>query len=134
MNHTTNYQLPKWEKTDRIQMKDFNDMTATLDAALAAKAEITFGQYTGTGGHGNGNETVLHLGFQPRAVVVFGYATNGGDHMLMVRPYTTARSCDGNNTSCSVKWLDDGVQWVNSFYESTQFNRSGQTYYYLALK
>ena len=32
MTKTTNYQLPKWEKTDRIQMKDFNDMTATLDA------------------------------------------------------------------------------------------------------
>ena len=36
MTKTTNYQLPKWEKTDRIQMKDFNDMTATLDAALKA--------------------------------------------------------------------------------------------------
>ena len=34
MTKTTNYQLPKWEKTDRVQMKDFNDMTATLDAAL----------------------------------------------------------------------------------------------------
>ena len=34
MTKTTNYQLPKWEKTDRIQMKDFNDMTATLDEAL----------------------------------------------------------------------------------------------------
>ena len=39
MNHTTNYQLPKWEKTDRIQMKDFNDMTATLDTALKANAD-----------------------------------------------------------------------------------------------
>ena len=36
MTKTTNYQLPKWEKPDRIQMKDFNDMTATLDAALKA--------------------------------------------------------------------------------------------------
>ena len=134
MTKTTNYQLNQWAKSDRLMMDDFNADNAKIDAALAAKAEITFGQYTGTGGHGNGNETVLHLGFQPRAVVVFGYATNGGDHMLMVRPCTTARSCDGNNTSCSVKWLDDGVQWVNSFYESTQFNRPGQTYYYLALK
>ena len=39
MTQTTNYQLPKWEKTDRIQMKDFNDMTATLDAALKANAD-----------------------------------------------------------------------------------------------
>ena len=34
MTKTTNYQLPKWEKTDRVQMKDFNDMTATLDEVL----------------------------------------------------------------------------------------------------
>ena len=39
MTKTTNYQLPKWEKTDRIQMKDFNDMTAKLDAALKANAD-----------------------------------------------------------------------------------------------
>ena len=38
MTKTTNYQLPKWEKTDRVQMKDFNDMTATLDAALHGHA------------------------------------------------------------------------------------------------
>ena len=39
MTKTTNYQLPKWEKTDRVQMKDFNDMTATLDTALKANAD-----------------------------------------------------------------------------------------------
>ena len=54
MTKTTNYQLPKWEKTDRIQMKDFNDMTATLDAALGAIgkfetiAETTFESDTPT--------------------------------------------------------------------------------------
>ena len=39
MTKTTNYQLPKWEKTDRVQMKDFNDMTAKIDAALKANAD-----------------------------------------------------------------------------------------------
>ena len=34
MNQTPNYHLPVWAKTDRIQMTDFNDMTAKLDAAL----------------------------------------------------------------------------------------------------
>ena len=43
MTKTTNYQLPKWEKTDRIQMSDFNDMTATLDAALKANADAIAG-------------------------------------------------------------------------------------------
>lgn len=37
MNKTTNFQLPKWEKTDRILMSDFNDMTEAIDAAMLGK-------------------------------------------------------------------------------------------------
>ena len=77
MTKTTNYQLPKWEKTDRIQMSDFNDMTATLDAALKANADAiaavgyVTGTYTGTGSY----PRTVSLGFQPKAVVV---TTNSG--------------------------------------------------------
>ena len=77
MTKTTNYQLPKWEKTDRIQMKDFNDMTATLGAALKANADAiaavgyVTGTYTGTGSY----PRTVSLGFQPKAVVV---TTNTG--------------------------------------------------------
>ena len=39
MQKTTNYQLPKWEKTDRILMDDFNGLTGTLDTALKANAD-----------------------------------------------------------------------------------------------
>ena len=53
MTKTTNYQLPKWEKTDRIQMKDFNDMTATLDAALKANADAAA---AGAAAHGRKGE------------------------------------------------------------------------------
>ena len=66
MTKTTNYQLPKWEKTDRIQMKDFNDMTATLDAALAAKSRVACGVYTGDG---TASRTI-DLDFTPKAVLV----------------------------------------------------------------
>ena len=34
MKHTTNYALPDWEKSDFIQMSDFNDLTHKLDTAL----------------------------------------------------------------------------------------------------
>ena len=85
MQKTTNYQLPKWEKTDRILMDDFNGMTAALDtalqsaingkaasshthtqsaimgltAALAAKGNcrIQAGSYTGTGTWGEDGKT-----------------------------------------------------------------------------
>ncbi len=34
MTHTTNYQLNQWEKTDRIQMQDFNRDNAAIETAL----------------------------------------------------------------------------------------------------
>ncbi len=34
MKRTTNYTLPTWEKSDFIQMSDFNDLTHKLDTAL----------------------------------------------------------------------------------------------------
>ena len=74
MTKTTNYQLPKWEKTDRIQMKDFNDMTATLDAALKANADamprILHGSYTGDGEASQ----FIPLAAQPQVLIV----TSGG--------------------------------------------------------
>ena len=88
MTKTTNYQLPKWEKTDRIQMKDFNDMTATLDTALKANADaaaaasaavalcgnckIETSTYTGNGKYGNANPVTLTFPKRPMTVVVFG--------------------------------------------------------------
>ena len=74
MTKTTNYQLPKWEKTDRIQMSDFNDMTATLDAALKANADamprILHGSYTGDGE----TSQFIPLAAQPQVLIV----TSGG--------------------------------------------------------
>ena len=39
MKRTTNYSLPTWEKSDFIQMSDFNDLTQKTDAALKANAD-----------------------------------------------------------------------------------------------
>lgn len=39
MKRTTNYSLPTWEKSDFIQMSDFNDLTHKLDTALKANAD-----------------------------------------------------------------------------------------------
>lgn len=38
MGETGNYQLKQWEKTDRIQMEDFNADNAKIEAALAGLA------------------------------------------------------------------------------------------------
>ena len=39
MDHTTNYQLSQWSRTDRVLMDDFNADNAKLDAALKAEAD-----------------------------------------------------------------------------------------------
>ena len=39
MKRTTNYALPDWEKSDFIQMSDFNDLTQKTDAALKAAVD-----------------------------------------------------------------------------------------------
>ena len=39
LKRTTNYALPDWEKSDFIQMSDFNDLTHKLDTALKGHDE-----------------------------------------------------------------------------------------------
>lgn len=100
MKRTTNYALPTWEKSDFIQMSDFNDLTQKTDAALKANADaaggkadgaatsaalaaltknlgaaghncrIAFGEYTGTGTTGADNPNVLNFDFYPVLLVV----------------------------------------------------------------
>ncbi len=49
MTHTEHYELSQWQKSDRLMMSDFNADNQKLDAALAAKAELVTGTYTGDG-------------------------------------------------------------------------------------
>lgn len=100
LKRTTNYALPTWEKSDFIQMSDFNDLTQKTDLALKANADaaggkadgaatsaalaaltknlgaaghncrIAFGSYTGTGTTGSDNPNVLNFDFYPVLLVV----------------------------------------------------------------
>ena len=38
-NQTPNYQLNQWERSDKVQMEDFNADNAKIDAALVALAD-----------------------------------------------------------------------------------------------
>ena len=100
MKRTTNYALPTWEKSDFIQMSDFNDLTQKTDAALKANADaaqalqsgkadaqtvsalaknlgaaghncrVAFGSYTGTGTTGADNPNTLNFDFYPVLIAV----------------------------------------------------------------
>ena len=39
MRETSNYKLNQWDKTDRIEMEDFNEDNQKIDAALAAEKQ-----------------------------------------------------------------------------------------------
>ena len=136
MTKTTNYQLPKWEKTDRIQMKDFNDMTATLDAALAGMPKLALGTYTGTGEKGQSAPTSLTLSFPPKFLAVF--PINGLYRLLC------ARGMEGSNTSpnghsygnVAVAWDGSTVSWHTTDSGAGadyQLNRLDTQYFYIAL-
>ena len=54
MNYTTNYRLPQWAETDRIQMEDFNQAMADIDQGLSdayrpSNLPYFIGSYTGNG-------------------------------------------------------------------------------------
>ena len=100
MKRTTNYALPTWEKSDFIQMSDFNDLTQKTDAALKANADaaggkadgaatsaaltnlaknlgaaghncrVAFGSYVGDGNVGQAAPTTLASPFYPVLIAV----------------------------------------------------------------
>ena len=142
MTKTTNYQLPKWEKTDRVQMKDFNDMTATLDAALKANADTAAAAsaavalcgncavqhitYTGTG------STVRQFTFahKPLMLTVFGdnvyfFAVQGAED-------ATSRLGGSGAAICSVTWEGKSASWTNNDL-TMMCNAANQTYQLIAL-
>ena len=47
MNKTANFVLPQWEKSDFIQMDDFNAAFGTLDGALKTQADALAGKAGG---------------------------------------------------------------------------------------
>ena len=78
MNHTTNYQLSQWVKSDQVKMEDFNADNAKLDAALASHAAVLAGKgncrveactYTGTG---LGSTRQFTFSKRPDFVLIFG--------------------------------------------------------------
>ena len=133
MTKTTNYQLPKWEKTDRIQMQDFNDMTATLDAALAAKSRVITGTYTGTGK----DNREIALGTRPKAVLVcteYGVMwTSGGVYGGLALDGTPTKARTDTGTVYSLVTITDtGFKLRQPGNSYIQGNASNTVYHYIA--
>ena len=147
MTKTTNYQLPKWEKTDRIQMSDFNDMTATLDAALGTIPKLAVGTYTGDGAA----ENTITLGFKPSFMLVTQaipgerssdrcYLWLLGEYTKLERPDTVSTTMAGPYVSGDTELFlarrtDTGVIFVKhpDWDGCYNMNVNGKQYAYIAI-
>ena len=153
MNKTTNYQLSQWEKTDRIQMENFNSDNEKIDTALKANADaaaaaaaalencgncrIVYGTYTGNGKYGSANPNTLTFNGKPVLVIVQEekQTADMDINLRMLRPSAWAQGAATNGNWVNVvTWGAAQVQWYSrNDYAPTQFNETGKKYYYLAL-
>ena len=139
MTKTTNYQLPKWEKTDRIQMKDFNDMTATLDTALKANADTAAAASAAVALCGNckiyctsfvgtGTAAAPTMTFPHKPLIIF---VSGRDALNLIawRGQSGSRILESPSSPITVTWGERSVAWSGSNY----LNYTGFTHQVIAL-
>lgn len=89
MDYTTNYHLPQWVETDRVQMEDFNAAMAGIEDGLSKGAQ----EYRLVNTYGMAvDSTVYTFPRAPRFVILFGsYASTcvaAGSTGSMIDYYT----------------------------------------------
>ena len=159
MKRTANYDLPTWQQDDAIRMKDFNDLTGKLDAALKSGADAqtalqnaikavkataenayssankpyVAGSYTG-----NGGTQTVDLGFKPRFLVIsrgFDKGDYSADYALFAG---TPEQIDSWMAKV-VSITDTGFTVKMATYNTSTcpqlwLNTSGKTYSYIAFR
>ena len=108
MQKTTNYKLPRWEKTDRILMDDFNGMTAAL--AAKGNCRIQAGSYTGTWTWGEDGKNTIACSGVPLLLCVLAAAGEG----VLLAAGNVARGqllLGGSNYTMNMTWNSGSVQW-----------------------
>ena len=137
MNQTPNYQLNQWDKTDRIQMEDFNADNAKIEAALNQATEIAisasklhFGTYKGT----SSSSQTISLDFTPKIVLVCtvdGTFTSSSDSHFGGLAFTNI-PCSINNSKI-IEIVNQGfVAYYNS--SSKAAANANRTYHYIAVE
>ena len=128
MNYTQNYQLPQWEKTDRIMMDDFNDAMSAIEAGLkeldTQKAHIIAGTYTGDGT----TNRVIDFGQEVALIIVQGKGWRSNSFNDI--GFAAGEGCSAGVSSGSTAFTHTGT---GIQLESAYFNNSGSTYSYIAL-
>ena len=143
MNHTTNYQLSQWAKSDRLMMDDFNADNAKIDAALKANADtaaaasaavalcgnckIETSTYTGTGTYGSANPVTLT--FPQKPALIFVLDDSGSFLTLTPRSRWTFAYMGNSGVAQTVTWSGNSVSWwSDGGNANNQFNASNNVY------
>ena len=152
MNHTPNYALSQWEKSDRVLMEDFNADNAKIDGALKAEANARaaetaalraaiakFGNcrmetqtYTGTGKCGAGYPTVITFPARPDFFVIFGgnavaFGPGDGGEISIIAYWDDQNSSFGCETR-ALTWNGYKMSLVTDYVRS-QLNQSRCVYH-----
>lgn len=146
---TKNYALPKWKKSDFIQMDDFNDAFAKLDTALKAEADaraaadstaskalsaleqtvtksmlcrIKYGSYTGNGKSGKANPNTLSCDFYPVLLIISKIDEYSNiTRAVAIRGVSKFSSGAGNRLNINT-WSERGVSWYSETETDTYYN------------
>ena len=146
-SQTPNYGLSQWEKSDRIQMEDFNADNAKIDAALKAQAvahaalaaktgncQIYVNSYVGDGT--SGADYPKSFTFPKKPLLVFVISREGIPFTLMTPGQKHARPFGAQSLSspATLTWSGNTLRWVGYMNEPHySFNVENITYYVVAL-
>ena len=138
-NKTTNFGLSQWQSTDPIRVADFNADNQKLDDALAARAQLATGSYTGTGKFGSANPNTLTFPFEPKFVFVthqsgewYRQTLAGIRGMTGAYVYQSVLNSDYYNRA-TLTWDGKKLKWYNSGGAYYQLNESNAKYFYIAI-
>ena len=149
-NHTPNYQLSQWERSDKVRMEDFNADNARIDAALKAEADArktiqtalnkkgncSIGAFTyqGTGTYGPDNPTQVQFPKLPMMYVILGdkFLIGRGGVTTAIHAYSISSGGTGVG-SISVSWSGSTVSFWDSSFPQWQMNYKGMVYQVIAL-
>ncbi|MEY8420840.1 hypothetical protein AALA83_16405 [Oscillospiraceae bacterium 44-5] len=160
-NHTPNYQLCQWERTDKVMMEDFNADNAKIDAAIKAVDVKTSGKadasalsslsqtVTGltttlnkkgncrvelksyTGTGTFGSDNPNMIYFTRKPLMVIFMSPGDGGFVIAFRDVTAAQYSNGY--SVTVRWSGNSVGLWNGRSAGLQLNTEGANYYILGL-
>lgn len=137
MNHTTNYNLPQWEDSDRVTRGDMNTAMASIDAALGNGAKIAVGNYRGKGTYGTESRNSLTFDFTPKLVLLYYDARimtlDQATPIYWGVTYSTDFFADNATRRIFMSFSGNTMSWYSLVSAPYQFNASGTRYYYLAI-